>query len=189
MVQTPAKSITLEAFLELPETTPASEYIKGQILQKAMPQGKHSRLQRKLLNTINSVVEPDEVAEAFPELRCSFGGRSIVPDIAVFLKNRIPVDANGDVANMFPIYPDWVIEILSPNQSATKVTDNILHCLEYGCQMGWLVDPAERSILAYPQHRQPRLFSQAAAEISVPDFAKELRLTVEQLFAWLQVRQ
>jgi Uma2 family endonuclease len=34
MVLTPAKSITLEEFLELPETKPASKYIDGQIIQK-----------------------------------------------------------------------------------------------------------------------------------------------------------
>ena len=31
MVQAPQKTITLEEFLQLPETTPASEYIKGAI--------------------------------------------------------------------------------------------------------------------------------------------------------------
>ncbi|MEO1352494.1 MAG: Uma2 family endonuclease, partial [Cyanobacteria bacterium J06635_15] len=108
MVQTPAKSISLQAFLELPETAPASEYINGQVIQKPMPQGKHSRLQRKLINAINDVVESDNVAESFPELRCTFAGRSIVPDIVVVLKSRIPVDESGDIANVFPICPDWV---------------------------------------------------------------------------------
>jgi Uma2 family endonuclease len=42
MVQASAKSWTLEAFLQLPETKPASEYLDGQIIQKPMPQGKHS---------------------------------------------------------------------------------------------------------------------------------------------------
>ena len=35
---------TLEEFLQLPETKPASEYIDGKIYQKPMPQGKHSTL-------------------------------------------------------------------------------------------------------------------------------------------------
>lgn len=39
MVQTPTKILTLEEFLEQPETEPASEYIDGQIIQKPMPQG------------------------------------------------------------------------------------------------------------------------------------------------------
>jgi Uma2 family endonuclease len=37
MVQAPQKTITLDEFLQLPETTPASEYINGGILQKPMP--------------------------------------------------------------------------------------------------------------------------------------------------------
>lgn len=39
MVQTPTKTLTLEEFLQLPETKPASEYINGQIIQKPMPHG------------------------------------------------------------------------------------------------------------------------------------------------------
>jgi Uma2 family endonuclease len=42
---------SLEEFLQLPETEPASEYINGEILQKSMPKGKHSRLQLKLCNS------------------------------------------------------------------------------------------------------------------------------------------
>jgi Uma2 family endonuclease len=36
-------SITLEEFLKLPETKPASEYIDGEIIQKPMPKTRHSR--------------------------------------------------------------------------------------------------------------------------------------------------
>jgi Uma2 family endonuclease len=48
MVQTSAKPITLDEFLQLPETKPASEYIDGQIIQKPMPQGQHSTIQGEL---------------------------------------------------------------------------------------------------------------------------------------------
>ena len=44
MVKSPTKPISLEDFLKLPETKPSSEYINGKILQKPMPQGKHSKL-------------------------------------------------------------------------------------------------------------------------------------------------
>ncbi|MGF1494627.1 MAG: Uma2 family endonuclease [Microcoleaceae cyanobacterium] len=84
MVQTPTKPVTLEAFLDLPETKPASEYIDGHIIQKPLPQGKHSRLQDKFVKVINAAIEPEKVACAFPEIRCTFDGASIVPDIAVF---------------------------------------------------------------------------------------------------------
>ncbi len=48
MVQTPTKSLTLDEFLQLSETKPASEFIDGQIIQKPMPQGKHSTIQSDL---------------------------------------------------------------------------------------------------------------------------------------------
>ena len=41
----PTAKISLDEFLQLPETKPASEYINGQVYQKAMPQGKHSLIQ------------------------------------------------------------------------------------------------------------------------------------------------
>ncbi len=84
MVQTPAKSLTLEEFLKLPETKPTSEYINGQIIQKPMPQGKHSIVQRELTFAVDRPLRDQKIARAFPELRCTCGGRSIVPDIAVF---------------------------------------------------------------------------------------------------------
>ncbi|WP_017716129.1 Uma2 family endonuclease [Kamptonema formosum] len=187
MVQTPEKTLTLEEFLQLPETKPASEYIDGQIIQKPMPQGKHSRIQGQLVTAINAIIlNSKKIACAFPELRCTFGGRSIVPDVSVFLWDRIPSDENGDMANTFLIPPDWTIEILSPEQSQTKVTKNILHCLKFGTQMGWLIDPEERSVLVYHQKQETEVFDEPEAQLPVPSFASDIQLTVGDLFAWLK---
>lgn len=57
MVQTPSQNITLEEFLKLPETKPASEYIDGKVFKKPMPKTRHSRLQSKLIYTVNEVSE------------------------------------------------------------------------------------------------------------------------------------
>ncbi|KYC38574.1 hypothetical protein WA1_35910 [Scytonema hofmannii PCC 7110] len=187
MVQAPTQTLTLEEFLKLPETKPASEYIDGEIIQKPMPQGKHSKLQGKLVTTINNIVEEQKIALAFPELRCTFGGRSIVPDVVVFAWERIPLDESGDIANVFAAAPDWTIEILSPDQSQTKVTGKILHCLKYGTKLGWLVDPDEKSVLVYPPGQQPELLEQPEDVLPVPDLVKDFRLTVGDLFGWLRI--
>ncbi|WP_341525397.1 Uma2 family endonuclease [Nostoc sp. UHCC 0302] len=185
MVQTPSKSITLAEFLKLPETKPASEYIDGKIIQKPMPQGEHSTIQGEMIIAINAVVKPLKIARAFPELRCTFGGRSIVPDIAVFSWERIPRKENGGVANLFLAAPDWTIEILSPDQRQTKVTKNILHCLNYETQMGWLIDPEEQAVFVFTRNQQPVVLDELEALLPVPEFANELRLTVKDLFGWL----
>ena len=185
MVQTPSKTLTIVEFLQLPETKPASEYIDGQIIQKPMPQGKHSVIQGEFVPAINGVVKPQRIARAFPKLRCTFGDRSTVPDIVVFTWNRIPRDQNGEVANTFLAAPDWTIEILSPDQSQTKVTKNILHCLKHGTQMGWLIDPDEQTVFVFRPKQETEVFDEPDDVLPMLSFASELRLTIGDLFAWL----
>lgn len=176
---------TLEQFLKLPETKPASEYIEGEIVQKPMPKGKHSWLQLMLCNSINERAREQQLACALPELRCSFGNRSVVPDVAVFRWSRIPFDADGEMPNDFLLFPDWTIEILSPDQSSSRVIDNISYCLEYGCDLGWLLDPSDRSILVFQSQQQPKVF---VGSDRLPILEEiDLVLTVEQVFSWLKM--
>lgn len=186
MAQTiPGRVLTLAEFLQQPETKPASEYLDSQIIQKPMPQGKHSLLQGELVPFINSVVKRQQIARAFPELRCSFGDRSIVPDVAVFCWERLPRDENGEIANVFSLAPDWTIEILSPGQSHTRVTKNILHCLKHGTQMGWLIDPHERTVFVYQPRQEIAVFDQPENLLLMPNFMDKQALTITELFGWL----
>lgn len=185
MVQIQTKTLTLEEFLQLQETEPASEYINGQIVPKPMPQGEHSAIQTELASAINAVTRSKQIARAFTELRCTFGSRSIIPDISVFTWQQIPRQENGRVANIFTKSPDWTIEIISPDQSQTKVTKNILHCLNYQTQMGWLIDPQEHSIFVYSPDRQTTVFDGLDVRLPVPKFAQDFELTVGELFNWL----
>ena len=188
------KIFTLAEFLAMPETKPASEFIAGLIDQKPMPQGQHSRLQLKICNLVNDVAEAAEIAMALPELRCTFGDpltihlplgkRSIVPDVAIFRWERIPFEANGDIANTFEIAPDWTIEILSPDQKDTKVIRNILHCLNHGASLGWLIDPAERLIIAFPANQSP---VELSGTNRLPVLAGvDLSITVDDIFGLLR---
>ncbi len=176
---------TLEEFLKLPETKPASEFINREVVQKPMPQGEHSLIQVELCEAVNQVAKPQKIAIAFPELRCTFGGDSIVPDVVVFRWERIPLRPSGRIANRFEIYPDWSIEILSPDQSQTKVLGKLLYCSQHGTELGWLIDPEEESILVvFPEQRVQLLRGTAQLPI-LSGIA--LELTVEQVFSWLML--
>jgi Uma2 family endonuclease len=179
------KPLTLVEFLQQPELKPAVEFIEGEKVQKPMPKGRHSRLQGKFCDAVNRVAEEPRVAYAFPELRCSFGDRSIVPDVSVFLWGQIPFTAEGDVPDRFKLPPDWVIEILSPDQAANKVIGNISYCLDFGSQLGWFLDPDDLSILVFQPQQQPRLCMGADR---LPVLAGiELSLTVDQVYGWLKM--
>src|SRR4028118_57879 len=182
-MSTVTQPLTLEEFLKLPETKPASEFINGEIVQKPMPQGEHSLLQGELCETINRVAKPQKIAIAFPELRCTFGGDAVFPDVTVFRWERIPLRPSGRIVNRFEIHPDWSIEILSPDQSQTKVLGKLLHCSQHGTELGWLIDPEEESILVvFPEQRVQLLRGTAQLPI-LSEIA--LEVTVEQVFGWL----
>lgn len=180
------QQLTLAEFLEQPETKPASEYINGIVYQKPMPQGEHSLLQTRLSTAINQHSEVEQTALALTELRCTFGGRSIVPDIAVFRWERIPRTEKGRIANRFEIYPDWVIEILSPEQSANQIIEKIIFCIHQGTQLGWLIDPKDESIMILKPNQLPDVKSENNILPGL-DVLGDLQLTVNQIFNWLNI--
>jgi Uma2 family endonuclease len=197
MVQTPIKSpiaagrLTLEAFLEMPETKPAQEFINGQIQSKPMPQGEHSITQGEFVTTLNAVIKPHKIALALPELRCTFGGRSIVPDVAVFTWDRLPKTESGRIGNKFTIAPNWTIEILSPGQSNTVVLEKILHCLDYGTEMGWMLDLEQETLFVSVPDGRMRSVKTLTDSLPVPAFMKDLNpeflITLGDVLNWLQV--
>ncbi|MFM7369826.1 MAG: Uma2 family endonuclease [Sphaerospermopsis kisseleviana] len=185
MIVTAIRPVTIEEFLQLPETEPASEFINGQIIQKPMPQGEHSQLQIDLCERINQIAKPQKIAKAFPELRCVFGGLAIVPDIAIFRWERIPRLPSGRIANRFEIHPDWAIEILSPDQKYKQVLAKLLHCAEYGTELGWLLDAEDESILVVDSDRRVRELKNSD---QLPVLTGvELDITVQEVFSWLNL--
>lgn len=179
-----APKITLQEFLQLPdiEESHAWEYINGKGVQKPMGGGKHSTLQKGLVPAIDHA---GTHYEAFLELRCTFGNRSIVPDVVIIAKSQLPLDESGDISSTgIEFAPLWVIEILSPAQSQTKVTGNILHCLRHGSRLGWLLDPNERSVLVYWPDRLPDLLFGADQLPALDGIA--LQLSVETVYGWLR---
>ena len=175
--------ITLKEFLTLPyiEDSPAWEYINGVASQKPMPKIRHSILQKRLL----IVDRHSNEYTALPELRCTFAGRSIVPDVTVLAWSRISLNEAGEPEDNFLEAPDWTIEILSPEQKATRVIDNILHCLQHGCQLGWLIDPDDYSVLIFAPHQEPIVCRDDAQLRSLDGV--NLTLTAAEVFAWLKV--
>lgn len=178
--------LTLEEFLKLPETKPYSEFFEGKVEQKIMPQGEHSIIQTYLSETINQKVKAPKIALALTELRCTFANRSIVPDLAVFEWHRLPKTAEGKIANKFEIYPDWIIEILSPEQSTTQVIKKIIFCLKQGTQLGWLIDPEDESVMIFKPDQLPEI--KADEEIlPVLESIKDWQFSAQEIFNWLKI--
>lgn len=150
------KRLTLEEFLNLPEKKPALEFDDGGVTQKVSPRAKHSTVQYVVCELFNRFAEPRKLAFAFPELRTTFGGRSYVPDVAIYRRERIPLDDRGRPVDDFFIPPDIAVEILSPGQRASALKRKCLWYVANGVSVALLVDPEDEPILAFRPDQQPQ---------------------------------
>ncbi len=178
MVLAALHPVTLDEFSQLPniEESPAWEFLNGQVLQKPMPTFYHSLLQKYLVRAIDNA---NSSYEAFTELRCILSKNSIVPDITIIHQSRIP-SSNEPIQGA----PDWLIEILSTDQSTTKLISKIQACLAEGSKLGWLIDSQEQVIMIFRPNQPLKLVSGEHPLTFLDEMS--LQLTANQVFGCLQ---
>ena len=182
------EGMTLEEFLRRTDIDehPYLEYIDGRIEAKASPQKKHSAIQGELLDRFNRFAAPPRLGRAFVELRCTFAGRSIVPDVVFLLKAHIERDDQGELLDDTPWPPDIHVEIISPDQSARKARNALAFSTAQGCPLGWLINPYTKTIdVLRPGRSLERLAPDGVleGEPALPGF----RLPAAEVFGWLKL--
>ena len=151
--------LTLDEFLALPETEPASEYVCGEVIQKPTPTFAHSLLQAFFVVVLSQFLRTSGLGwRVGPELRCVFGPpgreRPYVPDVVVISRERLP---EGDTRRVVPFRapPDVAIEILSPDQPMGRFTDKIDFYLRHGVRLIWVVDPPAETVTVHAPDADP----------------------------------
>jgi Uma2 family endonuclease len=173
--------LTLEQFLRLPEAKPALEYIDGKVVQKVAAKRAHSVLQTLLSARLLEHARPRRLGLPYIELRCTFGGRSLVPDLSFFVRGRIPKDAKGKLVDDVFLAPDWAIEIISPGQTVKNLSARLTWCVAHGVRLAWLIQPTrERALIFRPVETLER-----DAILSGEDVLPGFALTLAELFGWL----
>ncbi len=69
------------------------------------------------------------------------------PDVAFVRKERL--DELGPVAGYLPLAPDFVAEVVSPNDSYSQVKEKASAWIDAGVHMVLVVDPVTRTVQVY----------------------------------------
>ncbi|MHC5539794.1 Uma2 family endonuclease [Singulisphaera rosea] len=179
------ETMTLEAFLALPEEKPYLEYIDGQIEPKVSPQFKHGWIEFKLTESLNRYAEPLGLGFAVPELRCTFVGRSIIPDVAFLMDSHVETDNRGEFSDEIWRPSDLHVEILSPEQSIRKTREKLEHSTSNGCQLGWLIDPGKKTVDVFRPGQLPERLS-ADGFLDGGAVLPGYRVSATEIFGWLR---
>jgi Uma2 family endonuclease len=178
------QGLTLEQFLRLPEAKPALEYIDGKVVQKVSAKRVHSVLHSFLSTRIFEHVRPRRLGLPYIELRCTYGGRSLVHDLAYFPKGRIPKDATGKLVDDVFLAPDLAIEIISPGQTVKNLSARLTWCVAHGVRLGWLIQPTRERVLIFRPDR-PAETLERDGSLSGEDVLPGFALPLAEMFGWL----
>ena len=74
--------------------------------------------------------------------------------------------------------PEFVVELLSPSDRVRKTHAKMLEWIENGAELGWMVNPRNRSVTVYRPGREPEVLTgirEIAGEGPVAGFVLDLR--------------
>ena len=125
--------MTPDHYLQNP-TKPESEYIEGELFQKAMGSKPHSRLQKRLILLLDRY-EQQGLGQVCPEQSMQISaGKILIPDVSVLQ----PDDAADNIVTEPPLL---CIEILSPSDRFSFTVKKCQDYLEWGVLACWILDP------------------------------------------------
>ena len=81
------------------------------------------------------------------------------PDASWALVSRIDQTAPTDEEVFLHLCPDFVIELRSGSDRLTAIRTKMHEYVENGCQLGWLIDPQNRSVEIYRPGREMETLS------------------------------
>ena len=71
------------------------------------------------------------------------------PDASWVLRSRLDGLTAEERKKFIPLCPDFVIELLSPNDSLAVLQDKMQEYIANGARLGWLLDPEQRRVYVY----------------------------------------
>jgi Uma2 family endonuclease len=177
---------TLDAFLVLPEEKPALEYFHGSVSQKVSPKSYHGGVQFELGRLLYESAGPGRLIRVFTETRATFGGESPVPDLVLYLTERIPRNADGSMVDDFTIPPDLAVEIISLGQTLSAQRSRCRWYVDNGVSASLLVIPRTQTVEVFRPDQAPMVI-RGATRVDLSDILEGLGFSVADLFAALRI--
>lgn len=180
---TPTPPMTAEQLFDLPDDGLRHELVRGE-LRTMTPAGyRHGRVSLEVAYHIRVFVGQHGLGQVLtndPGFIVERGPDTVrAPDVAFVSTERVPPpDADDGFVEMAP---DLVVEVVSPHDRASEVTEKALDWLEGGVRLVWVVDPKTRSAAVHRPGGEDSLLI-GEAELDGEDVLPGFRLRLADLF-------
>ena len=181
METTTTQNLTLEEFLALPNNDVTYELVDGEARPKMSPKRFHSRVTLALgLLLDNWNQDTGEIGiEWAVTLKRKGKDWCPVPDLLYVSKERL-----GDIAlanEPCLVSPELVIEIISPSQAFSDLSEKAVDYLNAGVDRVWLIDSKVKKVTIFYPDAPPQI--KQKEESLADDILPGLSLTPQQIFS------
>ena len=137
-------TMTLEEFLA--SDLEGYEYVKGELIPMPPTSLEHGEIGISIVRHLDRHVHENQLGRVYTsDTGFQVGERVLMPDVAFVSTARLP--ENRKKAS--PVPPDLAIEVVSPTDTQSGVSEKVQAYLDAGTSMVWVLDPVLKTVTVY----------------------------------------
>ena len=167
--------MTAAEFLDYPWGDTPVELVHGEVRVAPFPAGAHTHIVDNIYGTLRDFVRARKLGRVYGDNT----GYALLhrddtirgPDVSFVRAGRLPAEL--PLKGLFPIAPDFGVEVLSPSDTYAEVAEKLDDFFSASVQLVWLVDPRRRRVEAVTPDGARRAFGEGAvvdAASVLPEF-------------------
>lgn len=177
------RPVTAEELLHLPNDGHRHELVRGELREMPPAGSEHGYVAMNLAATLQHHVRENGLGRVYAAetgFKIASDPDTVrAPDTAFISRER--VEAAQRVEGYWPGAPDLAVEVISPGDTHSEVTEKALDWLRSGCRSVWVVDPRRRTVTVYRSRTDIRILTE---DDSLEDFevVKGFGIPVSDIF-------
>lgn len=142
--------MTADELLALDMPHKSTELVRGRLVVREPPGTYHGRVQSRLNVLVGSFVHAHKLGAVFGQdtgFKIASNPDTVrAPDLAFVRRERVSLIGRRGYATLAP---DFVAEILSPDDRPGEVAEKVGEWLEAGVALAWVIDPEQQTAHVY----------------------------------------
>jgi Uma2 family endonuclease len=149
--------LTIQEFIERYEEQPF-EFINGEIREMFPVKFGHSQVAKRIYDALSIYMNQTKRGVVYFETvfitedKSDWVKSSLVPDVSYYEQSRIDqymIDTPNFAEKPLILVPDLAVEVVSPRDSYSEVSEKIETYIDYGVRLLWIVDPQRKTVTVY----------------------------------------
>ncbi|MGH2557701.1 MAG: Uma2 family endonuclease [Thermomicrobiales bacterium] len=153
------KLMTAEELAELPDDGYHYELVRGEVKRMAPGGGEHTEIGFELGRPLGNHVVANKLGRVYmfeAGFLLSEDPETVrAPDVAFVRADRLPPRAERK--GYLRISPDLAVEVISPHDRLSEISEKVAEYLSYGVRAVWVIDPRLQTVTIYEADRHPRV--------------------------------